>query len=138
MFHPAVCVWTCLTIEKQYFQKQLFWQHRTESLLSLVPLRRSELLLQSDMKTKQNFVPLTSLSLLVPIQIEWPMLWRITKNYLHNEGTCKWVNRAPIFFWYELLPTTSGPQKFKKIGVVKVDYFDFPGEIFGKQVWIRC
>ena len=62
--------------------------------------------------------------------IEWPMLWRIMKNSLHNEGTCKWVNWAPIFFWYELLPTTSGPQKFEKIGVLKVDYFDFPGEIF--------
>ena len=31
-----------------------------------------------------------------------------------------------------LIRTTSGPQKFEKIGVVKVDYFDFPGEIFEK------
>ena len=30
---------------------------------------------------------------------------------------------APIFFWYELLPTTSGPQKFAKISVFKVDNF---------------
>ena len=57
---------------------------------------------------------------------------------LHNEGTCKWVNWVPMFLWYELLPTTSEPQKFEKIGVVKVDYFDFPGEIFEKLVWIRC
>ena len=64
--------------------------------------------------------------------LEWPMLWRITKNSLNNEGTCKWVNWAPIFFWYKLLPTTSRPQKFKKIGVVKVDYFDFAGEVFEK------
>ena len=62
--------------------------------------------------------------------------WRIMKNSLHSEGTCKWVNWAPIFFWYELLTTTSGPQKFAKIGVVKVDYFDFPHEIFEKLVWI--
>ena len=70
--------------------------------------------------------------------VEWPMLWRITKNSLHNEGTCKWVNWAPIFFWYKLLPTTSRPQKFSKIEVVKVDYFDFPSEIFEKLVCIRC
>ena len=70
--------------------------------------------------------------------LEWPMLWRITKNSLHNEGTYEWVNWAPIFFWYKLLPTTSGPQKFSKIRAVKVDYFDFPGEIFEKLVWIRC
>ena len=69
--------------------------------------------------------------------LEWPMLWRITKNSLHSEGIYKWVNWAPIFFWYKLLPTTSGPQKFAKIRVVKVDYFDFPGEIFEKLVWIR-
>ena len=66
------------------------------------------------------------------------MLWRITKNSLHSEGKYKWVNWAPIFFWYKLLPTTSGPQKFAKIRVVKVDYFDFPGQIFEKLVWIRC
>ena len=35
-------------------------------------------------------------------------------------------------FRYKLLPLTSGPQKFSKIGAVKVDYFDFPGEIFEK------
>ena len=70
--------------------------------------------------------------------VEWPMLWRITKNSLHNEGTYKWVNWTPIFFWYKLLPTTSGPQKFAKIRVVEVDYFDFPGEIFEKLVWNRC
>ena len=73
-----------------------------------------------------------------PYILEWPMLWRITKNSLHSEGTCKWLNWAPIFFWYELLPTTSGPQKIAKIGVVKVEYFDLPGKIFEKLVWIRC
>ena len=52
-----------------------------------------------------------------------PRLWRITKNSLHNEGIYKWVNLAPIFFWYELLPTTSGPQKFAKISVFKVENF---------------
>ena len=52
-----------------------------------------------------------------------PKLWRITKNSLHNEGIYKWVNLAPIFFWYELLPTTSGPQKFAKISVFIVDNF---------------
>ena len=46
------------------------------------------------------------------------MLWRITLNSLHNE----------------LLPTTYGLQQFAKIGAVKVDYFDFPGEIFEKLV----
>ena len=70
--------------------------------------------------------------------LEWPILWRITKNSLRSEGIYKWVNLAPIFFWYKLLPTTSGPQKFAKIRVVKVDYFDFPGEIFEQFVWIRC
>ena len=58
--------------------------------------------------------------------LEWPMLWRITKNSLHNEGTCKWVNWAPIFFWYKLLPTTSGPQKFPKIRFLKVNFFHIP------------
>ena len=52
-----------------------------------------------------------------------PRLWRITKNSLHNEGIYKWVNLAPMFFWHELLPTTSGPQKFAKISVFKVDNF---------------
>ena len=28
-----------------------------------------------------------------------PMLLRITKHSLHNEGICKWVNWVPIFFW---------------------------------------
>ena len=31
--------------------------------------------------------------------LEWPMLWHITKNSLHNEGIRKWVNWVPIFFW---------------------------------------
>ena len=30
--------------------------------------------------------------------LECPRLWRITKHSLHNEGTYKWVNSAPIFF----------------------------------------
>ena len=59
--------------------------------------------------------------------LEWPMLWRITKNSKHNEGTYKWVNWAPIFFWYKLLPTTSGPWKFPKLRGLKVTYFHFPG-----------
>ena len=29
----------------------------------------------------------------------------------------QWVNSTPIFFWYQLLPTTYGPQKFPKIRV---------------------
>ena len=33
-----------------------------------------------------------------------------------------------------VLPTTYGLQQFAKIGAVKVDYFDFPGEIFEKFV----
>ena len=37
---------------------------------------------------------------------------------------------ANIFLIATLLPTTHGPQQFAKIGVVKVDYFDFPVEIF--------
>ena len=37
-----------------------------------------------------------------------------------------WVNFAPIFFWYELLPTTSGPQKFPKIRFLKVNFFRLP------------
>ena len=34
----------------------------------------------------------------------------------------------------KLLPTTYSLQQFAKIGAVKVDYFDFPGEIFEKFV----
>ena len=58
----------------------------------------------------------------VPIswRLEWPMLWRITKNSLLNEGTYKWVNWAPIFFWYKLLPNTYGPQKFQKSEFLKL------------------
>ena len=37
-------------------------------------------------------------------------------------------------FRYNLLPLTSGPQKFSKIGAVRVDYFDFQGEIFEKKL----
>ena len=55
----------------------------------------------------------------------------------HDKVLTQW-RHMPIFFWYELLPLTSGPQKFSKIGAVKVDYFDFPGEIFEKNLWIRC
>ena len=88
---------------------------------------------------RQIFKSLLSVWIFTPtLTLEWPMLWRITENSLHNEGTCKWVSWAPIFFWYKLLPTTSGPPKFAKIGVVKVGYFDFPHEIFEKLVWIRC
>ena len=35
-------------------------------------------------------------------------------------------------FLCQLLPTTYGLQQFEKIGAEKVDYFDFPGEIFEK------
>ena len=42
------------------------------------------------------------------LSVEWPMLWHITINSLHNEGIYKWVNLASIFFWYQLLPTTYG------------------------------
>ena len=52
-----------------------------------------------------------------------PRFWRITKNSLQSEGIYKWVNLEPIFFWYKLLPTTFGPQKFAKISVFKVDSF---------------
>ena len=69
--------------------------------------------------------------------VEWPALLRITMNSLHNEGIYKLVNQAPIFFLNQLLPTTQGLQQFAKIGAVKVDYFDFPGEIFEKFVGIR-
>ncbi len=37
-----------------------------------------------------------------------------------------------------LISTTYGLQQFPKIGTVKIDYFDFPGETFEKHVWIRC
>ena len=33
-----------------------------------------------------------------------------------------------------LISTTYGLQQFSKIGAVKVDYFDFQGEIFEKLV----
>ncbi len=33
---------------------------------------------------------------------------------------------ANIFYLYELLPITSGPQKFSKIKVLKVKYFHLP------------
>ena len=45
---------------------------------------------------------------------------------------CPWswwiitIYKAPIFFWYQLLWTTSGPQKFSKIRVLKVNYFHLP------------
>ena len=61
-------------------------------------------------------------------RIGCPRLWRITKNSLHNEGIYKWVNLVPIFFWYKLLPTTSGPWKFSKIRGLKVTYFHFPNK----------
>ena len=45
----------------------------------------------------------------------WPKLWR-------------WVNSTPIFFWYKLLSTTSGPQTFSKIRCLKVTYFHLPSK----------
>ena len=40
-----------------------------------------------------------------------------------------------IIFWYELLPTTSGPQKFAKINVLKVENFN-SFNIFGAKIEI--
>ena len=60
--------------------------------------------------------------------IGWPRLWQSTTISLHNEGLYKWVNFTPIFFWYELLLTTSGPWKFSKIRDLKVTYFHFPSK----------
>ena len=55
--------------------------------------------------------------------LEWPMLWRITMNSLQNEGIYEWVNKPPIFFWYQLPPTTYGLQQFAKISIFKLDNF---------------
>ena len=60
--------------------------------------------------------------------LEWPMLWRITKNSLHNEGTYKWVNWAPIFFdsnYFQLLRVLSSLQKsaFSKLIILFFQYF---------------
>ena len=60
------------------------------------------------------------------------------KKSLHNEGKCKWVNCLQYFFQYQLLQTTYGSQQFAEIGGGKVNYFDFPSEIFEILVWIRC
>ena len=56
----------------------------------------------------------------------WTWLKWITRKCWHYEITCQWVNFAPIFFWYHLLPLTFGPQKFSKIGVLKSNYFHSP------------
>ena len=44
----------------------------------------------------------------------------------HDDPLTQWVNFGPIFFWYELLPTASGPWKFSKIRGLKITYFHFP------------
>ena len=56
--------------------------------------------------------------------VECPRLWRITMIYYHIEGICKWVNSEQI------IPTASNYLWSSVVGVVKVDYFDFPCEIF--------
>ena len=72
-------------------------------------------------------------------KLGWPMSWRFTMVYLHNEGLYKWVNSATIFFWYELLPTTFGPQKFSKIRSLKVTYFHFPSKKISQiENMIKC
>ena len=116
-------------------KQKYFWIHQKyiETLVSNPPI---DAIFTSNSMLLKKWIAVGNMT--VAWWVEWPMLWRITKNSLHNEGTYKWVNWAPIFFWYKLLPTTSGPQKFAKIRAVKVDYFDFPGEIFEKLVWIRC
>ena len=43
--------------------------------------------------------------------------------FKHNEGIFKWINSAPILFWYQSLWTTFGPQKLSKIRVLKVIVF---------------
>ena len=45
---------------------------------------------------------------------------------LYYESICQWVSFLPIFFWYDLLPLTTEPQKFSKIRVLKVNYFLLP------------
>ena len=59
----------------------------------------------------------------VTCPLECPMLWRITKHSLHNEGIYKWESSTPIFFWKQLLQTTYGSQQFAKIRVFIVDNF---------------
>ena len=50
---------------------------------------------------------------------------------IHNDLLTHW-RHIPMdqfhasIFWYQLLPTTYGPQKFAKIGVLKVNYFHLP------------
>ena len=44
------------------------------------------------------------------VNLECPRSWWIMMIYHHIEGIYKWVNSAPIFFWYQLLWTTCGPQ----------------------------
>ena len=59
-------------------------------------------------------------------KVECVRLWRIAMIYWHIEGIRKWVNSEQIF----LIPTTSDYLWSSVVGVVKVDYFDFPCQIF--------
>ena len=45
--------------------------------------------------------------------IGWTWSEQITTKFLHYEGICQWVNFAPFFFLYDLLPLTSWPQKWE-------------------------
>ena len=65
--------------------------------------------------TENFFSLLNYVTLMRACAVEWPMLWLITMNSLHNEGIYEWVNQAPIFVWYQLLPTTYGLQQFAKL-----------------------
>ena len=71
----------------------------------------------------------------------WPQFFFLTVCTLKLRVLTQWRHMPmgqfmPIFFWYKLLPLTSGPQKFSKIGAVKVDFFDFPSKKFEKFVCI--
>ena len=43
----------------------------------------------------------------------------ISLLYLHNVGKWILISSCQILFWYELIPTTFGPQKSEKIKVLK-------------------
>ena len=94
----------------------IYWLRKTFENSSLKAENFQNMRWLKQLKGQNNFVNWTS-------TLGCPKLWRIMKNSLHNEGIYKWVNLTPMFFWHELLSTTSGPQKFAKISVFKVDNF---------------
>ena len=104
--------WFCSSLQSQQFFavlfKQIFHLKSSKAKIRLKKSREREphrnirwpwcmwcykwMRNQGSYKTLQIVFPVQSFFLQLKYLLEWPALWRITMNSLHNEGIYKWVN----------------------------------------------